>query len=40
MNFEIVYLHIPIDGDSLLSMVISFSVPTSSTDMVHLAPEN
>lgn len=29
-------LCIPIDGDCVSMMVISFSVPTSSTEMVHL----
>lgn len=39
-NSWMIRLYIPIDGDSVLSMVISFSAPTSSTVMVHLRPEN
>lgn len=37
--FDDVYLYVPIDGGFVLLMVISFSVPTSSVELVHLPPK-
>lgn len=37
MIFDYVFINSPIDGDCILLMVIFFSVPTSSIEMVHLS---